>query len=113
MNTIKHRMYRALLGTRTTDQAATAAARVAGQLLMEQRDMTQATIDGSLDDMKALLSDEAVERAARTLFAWHVAVEYPDSGIEWDDLTGEERGPWVDEARAALTAALGEEEDDE
>ena len=52
---------------------------------------------------EALLSDEAVERAARALCA--AAGENPDSNELWD-----EEPPWTsytDEARAALTAALG------
>ena len=52
---------------------------------------------------QALLSDEAVERAARALCA--AAGENPDSNELWD-----EEPPWLsyaDEARAALTAAIG------
>ena len=52
---------------------------------------------------EALLSDETVERAARALCA--AAGENPDSNELWD-----EEPPWTsytDEARAALTAALG------
>ena len=58
---------------------------------------------------EALLSDDAVERAAREMCA--AAGENPDSNELWD-----EEPPWLsytDEARAALTAALGEDEDDE
>lgn len=62
--TITQRMYRALLGAQTTQQSAQAAAHVAGQLLIEQQGMTQATLDGSLDDMKAAVWDEAVDAAA-------------------------------------------------
>lgn len=55
---------------------------------------------------EALLSEEAVERAARELCA--AAGENPDSNELWD-----EEPPWMDytdEARAALAAALGEDE---
>lgn len=62
--TITQRMYRALLGARTTQQSAQAAAHVAGQLLIEQQGMTQATLEGSLDDMKAAVWDEAIDAAA-------------------------------------------------
>ena len=51
-------------------------------------------------------SDDAVERAARELCA--AAGENPDSNELWD-----EEPPWMDytdEARAALAAALGEDE---
>lgn len=51
---------------------------------------------------EALLSDEAVERAARALCA--AAGETPDSNELWD-----EEPPWTyytDEARAMLTAAI-------
>ena len=54
---------------------------------------------------EALLSDDAVERAARALCA--AAGENPDSNELWD-----EEPPWLsyaDEARAALTAAIGRE----
>ena len=54
---------------------------------------------------EALLSDDAVERAARALCA--AAGENPDSNELWD-----EEPPWLsyaDEARAALTAAIGEQ----
>lgn len=55
---------------------------------------------------EAMLADEAVERAARELCA--AAGENPDSNELWD-----EEPPWMDytdEARAALAAALGEDE---
>lgn len=63
-DSITQRMYRALLGAQTTQQSAQAAAHVAGQLLIEQQGMTQATLDGSLDDMKAAVWDEAIDAAA-------------------------------------------------
>ena len=54
---------------------------------------------------EALLTDEAVERAARALCV--AAGEDPDSNELWD-----EEPPWLsyaDEARAALTAAIGDD----
>lgn len=65
----------------------------------EAKDMAQAIEE-------ALLADESVERAARELCA--AAGENPDSNELWD-----EEPPWMDytdEARAALAAALGEDE---
>ena len=56
---------------------------------------------------EALLSDDAVERAARALCA--AAGENPDSNELWD-----EEPPWLsyaDEARAALTAAIGDDDE--
>ena len=56
---------------------------------------------------EALLSDESVERAARALCA--AAGENPDSNELWD-----EEPPWLsyaDEARAALTAATGDDDE--
>ena len=56
---------------------------------------------------EAVLSDEAVERAARALCA--AAGENPDSNELWD-----EEPPWLsytDEARAALAAALGDDDE--
>lgn len=65
--TIAQRMLRALLGAQTIQQSAQAAAHVAGQLLMEQQDMTQASLDGSLDDMKAAVWDEGMEAGQRAI----------------------------------------------
>ena len=62
--------------------------------------------NGARWQREALLSDDAVERAARELCA--AAGENPDSNELWD-----EEPPWMDytdEARAALAAALGEDE---
>lgn len=63
-------------------------------------------VAGARWQREALLSEEAVERAARELCA--SAGENPDSNELWD-----EEPPWMDytdEARAALAAALGEDE---
>ena len=65
-----------------------------------------AFVEGARWQRQALLSDEAVGRAARVLCA--AAGESPDSNELWD-----EEPPWLhytDEARAALAAALGEDE---
>ena len=64
---------------------------------------------GAAWQREALLSDETVERVARVLCA--AAGENPDSNELWN-----EEPPWLyytDEARAALAAALGEDENDE
>ena len=69
--------------------------------------MADAFHDGARWQREALLSDEAVERAARALCA--AAGENPDSNELWDV-----EPPWLsyaDEARAALTAAMGDDDE--
>ena len=61
---------------------------------------------------EVLLSDEAVERAARGMFAWDTA-EHPFSRPTWEGLSETKRDVWRSGARATLAAALGEDEDDE
>ena len=66
-----------------------------------------AYLGGANDLRNHLLSDESVERAARVLCA--AAGENPDSNELWD-----EEPPWLsyaDEARAALTAAIGDDDE--
>ena len=55
---------------------------------------------------EALLSDESVERAARGIHASH------DRG-DWDEELPVVQDEYLDMARAALAAALGEDEGDE
>ena len=56
---------------------------------------------------EALLSDEAVERAAREM-CWQ-ANEWEDGQVVWEtpEQVAEEIEEWVPLARAALTAAIG------
>ena len=77
------------------------------------RELTEAEVARGIARIKAealreaLLSDESVERAARALCA--AAGENPDSNELWD-----EEPPWTsyaDEARAALTAAIGDDDE--
>lgn len=87
---------------------------VYGQMCAEWcRDDALAEFDRLIARIKAdalrdfLLSGEAVERAARALCA--AAGENPDSTELWD-----EEPPWLsytDEARAALAAALGDDDE--
>lgn len=62
---------------------------------------------------RSVLSDEAVERAARMLFDRNESIEFPDTKMSWESVTDDMKKHWVDDARAAITAALGEDEDDE
>jgi hypothetical protein len=57
-----------------------------------------------------LLSEETVERAARVLYARSPS-SWRDAGCLWDDLPEAVQRAWKTEARAVLTAALGEEEE--
>ena len=68
--------------------------------------MADAFHDGARWMREALLSDEAVERAALGIHASH------DRG-DWDEELPVVQGEYLDMARAALAAALGEDENDE
>ena len=59
---------------------------------------------------KVLLSDEAVERVARELFYGDVD---PDLDVSWTTAHEGVRAEYLSMARNALTAALGEEGNDE
>lgn len=65
-----------------------------------------AFLDGARWMREALLSDEAVERAALGIHASH------DRG-DWDEELPVVQDEYRDMARAALTAALGEDESNE
>ena len=65
-----------------------------------------AFLDGARWMREALLSDEAVERAALGIHASH------DRG-DWDEELPVVQDEYLDMARAALAAALGEDEGDE
>ena len=64
-----------------------------------------AFLDGARWMREALLSDEAVERAALGIHASH------DRG-DWDEELPVVQDEYLDMARAALAAALGEDEND-
>ena len=65
-----------------------------------------AFLDGARWMREALLSDEAVERAALGIHASH------DRG-DWDEELPVVQDEYLDMARAALAAALGEDESNE
>ena len=56
---------------------------------------------------EALLSDETVERAARALLAY----EEGANGVTWEVLGEYERDVHLNAARAALTAAIGDDDE--
>ena len=68
--------------------------------------MADAFHDGARWQREALLSDEAVERAALGIHASH------DRG-DWDEELPVVQDEYLDMARAALAAALGEDESNE
>jgi len=68
-------------------------------------------VRGARWQREALLSDETIERAARTM-CWQ-ANEWEDGQAVWEtpEQIAEEIGEWVPLARAALTAAIGDDDE--